>query len=138
MRKWFMARGWDVGKSVRSHVCPSCMHKEKPPQPQPQPPPQPPPLLKPAAVAHPVNPIIQAWEGASYDDRKMFLYLMQETMKSTWLHVVGEAAPTKVEAPAPKPPPKVVEQPSEPEPAAEEDEPADWWTAMVTTLAGRR
>lgn len=131
MRKWFMARGWNVGKNVRSHVCPACMHKEKPPPPTP---------LKPAAAAHPVNPIIQAWEGASYDDRKMFLYLMQETMKSTWLHVVGEAAalvPTKVEAPAPKLP-EVVEQPSESAPAAEEDEPADWWTAMVTTLAGRR
>ncbi len=30
IRKWYLARGWDIGKHSGSHTCPDCLKKAKP------------------------------------------------------------------------------------------------------------
>jgi hypothetical protein len=86
LRKWFIAHGWEIGKSQRGHVCSRCLHEPKvaPPQAAPlEPEPELPPLPEP-----PANPIAEAWVAASYAERKMFLHAMRATMRATWQWVV--------------------------------------------------
>ena len=153
LRKWFMAHGWEIGKSQRAHTCSRCLHE---PKVSPPPPPPPEPELPPPPEP-PANPVALAWERASYAERKMFLYAMRATMRATWQWVTekedewttrhnAEQRQEKLRVVASEEDSSTVQrgthidsmtQPplaANPRPvevaAADDDEPADWWKEM--------
>lgn len=158
LRKWFMAHGWEIGKSQRGHTCSRCLHEPKVSPPPPQPPEPEPEYELPPPPEPPANPVARAWEKASYAERKMFLYAMREEMQMTWQWVTETESEwttrhnaeqrrerlkvvvaeedsstvqrgTHIDSMPTQPPLAANPRPVEVA-AADDDEPADWWKEM--------
>lgn len=148
LRKYFVRRGWQIGKTSNAHRCPDCQQQQKPEQ-------------KPATpMVFVSNEIYHHWSEADRAERLIFLRLVTRAWtnegqeRQEFLALLGEIGifdemAVKILAefearaltrPAPEPAPSTPEPALEPEPVAEsepepepepaieqDDTPADWW-----------
>jgi len=119
LRKMFIRKGWDIGRTPTAHMCPGCKNK-KHNRPKPfMTPPQQPAVTSPSPPL-PTMTLYAAWQAASQEERKEFI------------RVLGAAYETVVEINGHTPDDvgHAVQFEPEPEPDDGPDEPADWWQEL--------